>query len=195
MELRATWQGVEDPEADNIEFPPPRARRMHRKIFRRDLLETGIAVLLMPFFGWFGWLALTKQRWVIFAFSVFLVAALVYIPWRLWRERRKLPRPDPNRSVKAYLREERDAMRAQAELLESIWGWYLGPLGVGVIGLYVAVRGLVWQSLAYAAAVAFMYILIGWSNRAAAKKHYRATVASLDAQLAELENGQHGGES
>lgn len=189
--LRTTWQELEDPSAEaEAATPPARVTRLRRNIVRRDLLETLVAVPLAPFFGWFSWLAATKQQWLAMAFSVFLTGAMVYIPWRLWSERRKMPKPDPQRPVREYLRAEHAGMRAQAELLEAVWWWYLGPLGVGVVGLYVSIRGLVWQSAAYSAVVLVVYWAIGKGNSIAAKKQYRVAMQEIDEQLAQLGKGE-----
>ncbi len=193
IEFRKTWQGTTDPETEAAAAPPERVAWLRRRIAWRDFLETAVALLLAPFFAWFGWLSWTREQWPAFGFSALLVAAVIYIPWRLWRERRKLPKADPRRPVKDYLRAERDAMRAQAELLESVWWWYLSPLAVGVIGLYVSIRGLVWQSLAYAAVVLAMYLAIGTANRVAARAQFRTAVGEIDEQLAQLENGTREG--
>lgn len=77
-------------------------------------------------------------------------------------------------------------MEAQAKLLESIWWWYLGPLGIGVIGLYTAIRGLVWESLAYAVVVSLFYIAIGHSNSLAARRQFRKAMAQINEQLDQL---------
>ncbi|MDA8019340.1 MAG: hypothetical protein MPN21_18010 [Thermoanaerobaculia bacterium] len=190
-DLRASWQSAHDPEAEAVAASPPaRVQMLRRKIVFRDLLETVVAILIAPAFVWVSWLAWKKQEWWIFGFGAFLTATVIYVPWRLWRERRKLPKSDPERPVMEYLRKEREGMRAQAELLESIWSWYLGPIGVGVIGLFVSIRGFVWLSLVYSVTVALFYFAIGKANLVAARRQYRVAMKELDEQLAQLEDGQ-----
>lgn len=189
--LRDSWQTRADPDAEAAAaMPPARVSMLRRKIFRRDLLESLVALLIAPLFLAFAVMAWLHGKWWVFGFSAFLVAAVVYVPWRLWRERRKLPKSDPSRPVREYLLAEREAMRVQAELLEGIWWWYLGPLAIGVVGLYVSMRGFVWQSAAYAAVVLVFYFAIGKANQVAARSQYRVAMEEIDEQVSQLAIGQ-----
>ena len=186
-EHRKQWQQSSDGSAEKIAAKPPAlVTRLRRQILRRDLLESAIAFLMLPFFVLFSWKAVAHQKWILLAFLLFLIGAIVYVPWRLWQERRKLPKADPQTSIRDYLEAERAAMLAQAKLLEGIWWWYLGPLGVGVVGVYVSIRGLVWQSLAYAVAVLVVYLMIGKGNAVAARSQFRVAVSQIEDDIAQL---------
>jgi hypothetical protein len=164
-----------------------RERTTHRRVRRRDLLETIVAVLLAPIFAATTYFLAREGVWLSSAASLLLTGSCLYIPWRLRKARRMLPTLRPDTPTLDYLRQERDALQAQYQLLNGILGWYLGPLGVGAVLLYAGIRGLSVDTAIYTTAVLALYGVIYLGNRAAARKQIKPLIDEIDQQIAQLE--------
>lgn len=189
--LRQRWQHAEagaqatvDPRL--IDDVRARERRLRAAVQRRDLLESGVALVLAPIFGYMSLRAGLGEKWWSMFFSAWLTAWTLYVPWRFWRVRRRMPDARTDLPVVDYLRRQRDAMLAQARLLEQVWIWYLAPCGIGVVGLNFAANGPTAGNFAYAAIVAAFLAWLGRLNRRAARTQFRDFVAEIDRQLATL---------
>jgi hypothetical protein len=184
-DLRDTWQRQGSGDA-----PELRPRPLHRlwiRVGQRDFLETALAVLMLPVFGLGAWWLAGQGRWVAAGFAAFLTLAIAAIPVRLWIARRRIPLPDPQMPVLAFLHEERQALLEQARMLSRVARWYWGPLGIGVIGFFVSLRGLAWISVGYVAVVVLMCAVVEYANRAAVRKQIEPAVRAVDEQIEQLE--------
>jgi len=191
-EMRAQWQRHAAPGDEPRLERPRETARIWRRVRWRDLLETGVAALLVPFFAGIAyWLASSGMR-LAAAFALMLVLVLIYIPWRLWRSRRLIPEPDPEQPVRDFLRAERAAMIAQADMLRSVARWYYGPIAVGVIGFYTSIHGAALSSLIYAAVVLALCAAIEAGNRIAARKGFEPAIEQIDQQIRQLEENGNG---
>jgi uncharacterized membrane protein YfcA len=190
-EMRTQWQ-QERVADDPVRLSRPEGTaRLWRRVRSRDGLETLVAGLLALFFGAAAVVLFTDGLWVAAAFSLFLVAVVVYIPFRLWRSRRLIPEPDPERPVREFLAAERDAMVAQDAMLRSVARWYYGPIAVGVIGFYTGIQGLSVSSAIYAAIVIALCAAIEVMNRRAVEKSIRPAIEQIDEQIEQLEEQDH----
>jgi hypothetical protein len=163
-----------------------RAQRLRRRILWRDGIETVVALAMVPIV--FGWLrdAVHARVWLMEASAALLLAWLFYVPWRLWRARRLLPRNDSSLPLPRYLELQKQAMLAQARMLEQIVWWYLAPPMLGIAGLAVGKHGLTRSVLIYLAAVFVVYAVIARLNKRAAKHNFRRRAADIDATFREL---------
>lgn len=191
------WQKIQQQWQQQVEVDvaTPRAsaesvhaesRRLRRRVWIRDGIESGLAVLMVPVFALAAIRAWQQDNAWAVLFSVLLVAWLLFLPWWLWRARRQLPVPQPQQPLVAFLAQERDAMVAQARLLETVWHWCLGPVALGVIGFHFAVSGSIRASFIYAGGVLVVYAGIAWFNRFTARRRFRHRVAEIDSLLSEL---------
>lgn len=188
-DIQNSWQARDDDDAGRVSTSPPTSTRtLWRLVKRRDYIESGLALLLMPLFSVFGVLFARNGQWIAVAFLGLIVIGLAIVPWQLWRTRRMMPTPDPEGSVIDFLRDELRAIEAQES--QSRWAvlWYFLPIGVGVIGFYTSVNGLTTGSLAYAAIVVLLGVGIDWLNRVWAARKFREAAATLRAQIEQLEN-------
>lgn len=185
-DLQDQWHRNEPAESSRVQAPST-ISRLARRIRARDYLETAVGVLMLPFFVGGAVFLGSNGLWLASACCIWLAASIGYIIWRMRRERSKLPAPDPSRPLAEYLRAERAAMAAQQQLLASIWSWYLGPLGIGVVGLFAAIRGPSLITLGYTLFVVVLYAIIGIANKQAAKHVFARRVAELDTELQQLE--------
>lgn len=186
-ELQDQWQRWSDANAEVRLQRPDASARLWRRIRSRDVLESALAALLALAFAVAAYALLAAGLRVSGAFSVFLVAAIIYVPWRLWRVRRMIPEPDPNRPVHEFLAAERAALVAQASMLRSVARWYYGPIAVGVIGFFTGIAGLSLASLGYALIVIGLCAAIEYWNRAAAGKSVQPAIDRIDEQIRQLE--------
>ncbi|MEM9305475.1 MAG: hypothetical protein AAGE01_25425 [Pseudomonadota bacterium] len=183
-QLKDQWQAQ---SADAQPAPPAKIDKLRKQIIRRDRLETIVAVCMMPFFVLTGVFGAMDGNWAMVGFCVFLLGALIYIPWRLWKTRQMLPEPDPNRPVREYLAAEREAMLGQAEMLRNVWRWYLAPIAIGAVGVYGSTTGIGMQLLGYAVVVLLVCVAIDYLNRRVARKQIGDAIEGIDAQLKALE--------
>lgn len=185
--LRDQWRQSQADEAPELRR---QSEGLWRRVRRRDGLETLVAALLVPVFGFAAWRALDAARWLEFGFAAFLVAVIVAIPLQLWRARRRIPAADPGRPVHECLEQARAAAASQAGMLRSVAWWYSCPIAVGVIGFVGASRGFDRFWLAYAAIVVALTLGINWLNARAADRVFDAAAQDIERQLRELEEMQ-----
>jgi hypothetical protein len=184
-DLRRRWHEVPAapvPEtlADELEA---RDRALRAALKRRDLVETGAALVIAPVFVALAVKLFRDEAWAAFAFCALIVAWIAFVPWRLWRARRALPVPRADLPSLAYLGAEREAMLAQARMLEQAWLWYFAPCAVGVAGLAFSVAGLTTKSVAYVAIVAAFCAVMSFANRHAARVAFREHAAAISRQI------------
>jgi len=192
--LQTSWQSangtVEEAQLKQwVQAAKDRDRNLHRIVRRRDILETSIALLLVPVFGFFAWFFLGKGMWVAAFGSALLVAGCLYIPWRLHQARKLQPDPEMSTDMLVYLRAERDATEAQYLLLKGILRWYLGPIGVAVILLYFGVQGWSLSTLYYTLLVLGLYGVIYLLNQKAAARKIAPRIEQIDEQIRALNRG------
>jgi ABC-type nickel/cobalt efflux system permease component RcnA len=159
---------------------------MRRGIFWRDAAETIVALAMVPIV--FGWLrdAVHAHLWLTEASAVLLLAWLFYVPWRLWRARRLLPRNDPGLPPQRYLELQKQAMLAQAHMLERVVWWYIAPCMLGIAGVTVGNHGLTRGVVIYLAVVLVLCVAIERLNKRAARHNFRRRAADIDATCSEL---------
>lgn len=188
--LRQRWQHVDAAPAATgpqlLDEVRAREQRLRAAVKRRDRLESGIALVLAPIFAYATYRAGMAGKGGSTFFSAWLTAWTLYVPWHFWRVRRRMPSPRNDLPLVDYLRRQREAMLAQARMLEQVWVWYLAPCAIGVIGLNFAATGLTVGNFVYAAIVAAFFAYLGRLNQRAARTQFRDLVAGIDLQLAHL---------
>jgi hypothetical protein len=186
-ELRTDWQTRRDAAPAAVDLRPAARERLWRRVRIRDGLETAVALLMLPLFGFAAVRLAQAGFWVSALFAAGLVATLVYIPLRLRRARRRIPVPDPGRPVLEFLRAERDALSAQADMLRTVARWYSGPICVGVVGFFVGLAGFTLASLLYTLFVAGLFAAIEYANRAAVSKRFEPALERVEQQISNLQ--------
>ena len=155
---------------------------------RRDRIETVAALAVLALFGAWGWGLLADGKALAGAFALLVAASAAWIPLLLWRARARLPgEPRHDQPVRIYLERQRDAMRAQASLLERVAWWYVMPPAIGVIGITFALQGPTPYAWGYAAAVLAFDAWVVHINRRAARTRFGAQARQLAEQLRLLE--------
>jgi len=186
-DLRNDWQSRIEAQPAMTRPRPDARQRLWRRVRVRDGLETAAALLMLPVFGFAAvWLA-QDELWVSALFAAALVGALIYIPLRLRRERRRIPEPDPGRPVLEFLQAERSALEAQVDMLRSVARWYAGPIAIGVVGFFVGLAGFTLASLLYTLLVVGLFAAVEYANRAAVRKRFEPALEQIDDQISELQ--------
>lgn len=187
-DLQGQWQRTAVTPLPNstVKDTLRRVQRLRRRILWRDGMETIVALAMVPVV--FGWLRDAVHARVVLmeASAALLLAWLFYVPWRLWRVRRLLPRNDPGLPPQRYLERQKLALLAQARMLEQVAWWYLTPCMLGIAGLTIGKHGLTRGTLIYLGVVFVLYVVVERLNKRAAKHNFRRRVAEIDATCREL---------
>jgi hypothetical protein len=161
-----------------------RARRLERRVGRRNAIETvaGGAVILL-----FGAMGVRAPDMLFRIACAAIVIGVLVVMWSLHR-RGAARRPDASGApVRDHYRAE---LVRQRDALAGVWRWYLAPLIPGLALFFAAL----WRSVSVTdgaaaanaailpAALIAVAILAGihWLNRVAARR-LSATIAALDA--------------
>lgn len=193
--IQTDWQSAGTTVAQTalkqmVQSVKARDRGLHQTVRRRDLIETVVALPMVPIFGFAAWSAVGKGLWLSAFAALLLVACCLYIPWRLRQARKLQPDPQTSTDMLAYLQAERAAARAQYDLLKGILGWYLGPIGVGVILFYFGANGWSMATLYYTLFVLGIYLIIYLLNQMAATGKIAPQIKQIDTQIRELKQGE-----
>ncbi|MCG8432928.1 MAG: hypothetical protein MJA83_02725 [Gammaproteobacteria bacterium] len=190
--LQSQWQrqngNGSGPEqtAEIISAARIRNKELHQRVRRRDRLETIVSALLAPFFAVAAFIEGRDGQWITMAGLLILVAACTYIPFKLHKARRLLPTVNNGNNLVSYLREEYKALAAQAELLRGILSWYLAPMGVGILVVFIGGRGLTLDGLYYVAGTVVIYALIYYANIVAANESFAPKLQEIENELESL---------
>lgn len=193
-DLKSNWQekmlSTDAPEnlPEYIAMLEQKTIKIDKDIKRRDRLEIGIALLLIPawIFGLFVSVSLIQTIGFVVA-----IASCIYIPYKLVKA--KQISPSKSDSMRAFLENERQKIVKQKQLLESVFWWYLGPLGISIglitLGATANEAGIpqpdVWLT-GYLVAVAVLYAGIYVMNKNAAKKKFTPLLENIDKKLSDM---------
>lgn len=160
----------------------------NQQIKRRDSLEIGISLVLIPF--WIVGLFLSVSTLQSIGFVAAILSCL-YIPYKMM-EAKKIDSPKDH-SVREFLLCERQKLVKQKQMLETVHWWYLTPLGVSIalmsLGAKVTESG--WPvftnfNVTYLAIVVVVYVGIYFMNLSVAKKKFTPLIENIDNRLEEL---------
>lgn len=147
-----------------------RARATFREtIARRNMRETFGAGIVLALFGR---TALTAEELVVQVFSGLAALGAVFVAWYIY-SRGQAPVAESAGTRAEVVAEWRGELQYQAELLERVPAWYLGPLVPGVAGLLIVgalnrAWGPAWAAGLVLTAAAGITALVWWMNRRAA---------------------------
>lgn len=193
-DLKSNWQEkmlpTDAPEnlTEYITMLEQKTVKMDKDIKRRDRLEIGVALLLIPawIFGLFVSVSLIQTIGFLVA-----IASCIYIPYKLVKA--KQIEPSKSNSLRAFLENERQKLIKQKQLLESVFWWYLGPLGLSIglitLGATAKESGMPQPDMRltiYLIVVAVFYAGIYVMNKKAVKKKFTPLLENIDDKLSQL---------
>lgn len=106
-----------------------RSNRFQSRIERRNLTEYIAAALVV---GVFGWLAYIVPVWSIRIGSILIIAAALYVSWKLRQIGSASATPNVA-SAQTLANHHRDELVRQRDALKSVWRWYLLPFVPGIL--------------------------------------------------------------
>ncbi len=171
-------------------------KQFHWLILRRDMIEVGVAALLVPLFTYWGW----KGQWTSYlvAFGCFVVGTYFLVD--RWRQRKKTPHPDGSLKDCAVI--SLAEVNHQIWLLKNVIWWYLSPIYVPIMMFFAETawdsRGPIGAKTIIVLTAVFMmgfttviYVGIYWLNQWAVKKQLVPRRQELEKLLNELESNQN----
>lgn len=151
-----------------------RAEKFSRTVRRRNVREL-IAGAIVTGYG-AVLLATASTALRMWAGAATILGALT-VCVILVRRGGNLEPPAPTASTSAVLAFERAQLTRQAELLERVWLWYLGPLvpglGLSLVSSYletVQAGRPTWAHWISGGTTVALFVFVGWLNARAAKK-------------------------
>ena len=193
-DLKKDWQSQiktsqsRDQIKDTLKVLEQNIETTDKQIKRRDRLEIGIAILLIPVWiiGLFFSVSVIQSLGLLVA-----IAACILIPYKMTKAK-QVEQPK-DKSVIEYLRSERQKLLQQKDMLDSVFWWYLGPLGLSIglitLGANVNEHGVpvVSSSLVgYLVFVVALYAGIYFMNKKAAKTKFEPLLMDIDSRIEDL---------
>lgn len=195
-DLKSDWQqtlqsaDAPDNLTEVIAMLALKTEKIDKEIKRRDILEIGIALLLIPF--WVYGLINTAGNMQTIGL-VLAIFSSIFIPFKLIKA--KQIKHSKASSLRAFLENERQKLYQQKRLLETVLWWYLTPITVSIVlivlGSTVDEHGLpqLNDTLSlYFSSVAVLYAGIYFLNKRAAKKKFTPLLENVEQRLAQLES-------
>lgn len=160
-----------------------RARALDRRVRRRNALEYGAGVLLIPIFGA---IAVMQHDWLLRAACVAILIGVIVVLRGVHVYGGASRRQDWAAPI---LDHHRAQLVRQRDALQGVWRWYLAPLVPGLALLFASVWRVVYNTAGASAATAriippvliaiVVFAGIHWLNRVGARRLSRA-IAALD---------------
>ena len=193
-DLKQDWQQAVKPSPvgekfdEMIKMLEQETNKVDKEIKRRDWLEIGIAILLLPV--WIYHLP-NSESTIQTVGLICAIASCCLVIYTLHKAK-QVEKPKDT-SVKAFLETEIDKVKNQKVMLESIVWWYIGPLSLSIVlvtlganvsetGVPIVDRGLVIYYGFLGLLVIGTYLL----NKRGAKKKFGPLLEKLERRLAEL---------
>jgi len=173
--LAELWKTQEVvPMEITIDAVKVKASKLEKTVRWRNVREWVACAVVAP---WFGWMALAAPNLVVQVGALEVVLAAFYVAYRLYRDGRTRQAPDPSLNTVAYLTAYQDELLHQADLLQQVPVWYVGPLALGV---FIISAGWILEDvragrpitgrLIYLGAVILLMVGISYLNLRAARK-------------------------
>lgn len=194
-DLKQDWQQtVEDSESPEnlteiINMLAKQTTKIDNEIKRRDFLEIGIAILLIP--AWIYGLTISAGLMQTTGLIIALITS-VLIPYKMLKAKKVTPLVADNH--KSFLQTERQKLKQQKQLLEQVVWWYIAPITTSIVlitlGATVDPNGIPSvndQLLTYYGFVSLLVVGIYFLNKRAAKKKFDPLLTQIEQQLADIE--------
>lgn len=193
-DLKQDWQqaittkSTPDDLTEVIDMIEQQTSKIDKEIKRRDFLEIGIALLLIPVWV----LGLINSASTMQSIGcIIAIVACVYIPYRLTSAKKvDVKKSD---SVKDFLIQEKQKIQQQKQMLESIVWWYIGPLTVAIVlitlGANVNESGVPQISGNmhwYYICVGLLMVGVYFLNKLAAKEKFGPLLKNIEQRLSEI---------
>ena len=174
-DFKPQWQQRQRDLDDRVDHVVKRVRsrmsNFNSTIWRRDMLETIVAIGMI---GWFGYDLFFAQNWLATSGNVVgILACILIVAVLQWaREKGKVARTDL--PVEDYCAAELERVDRQIWLLRNVHWWYLGPLSLSIALAFASMAefflDLVVVSFVFLIFVVPLFAFIYWLNQLAVRK-------------------------
>jgi hypothetical protein len=181
--IRAVWhQQLEHPASRNeveliARLVEQFAQDMERKLFRRDVTESSLALAGVVFFGW---LAVRLPMVTGKIGCLIIVAGAVVIIAKFWHTRHAGRPPAGSLPLEGYLSQERQHLVRQIRLLRSVAWWYLSPTLLGANLIFWAISPSWIFSACYSVVSVMVGVFIWWLNQQAIRSELQPMLDEID---------------
>lgn len=196
-EIKDIWNGSGDDEEINVNLAQlesnlkAKSKKMDRTLFWRDSREIIGAVVVMIFFSY---QAMSESLFITKITSILFVLWAIYVSYRLLDVRKYKRVVDLSNSFKAQLLQQKLYLEQQAQLLDSILTWYVGPFAL-IYSLRIIGNALsndpLWVIASSIMIKLAMVFLFSWGlyalNKKAAKKGFSPLIENIDRVLIQLD--------
>ena len=158
-------------------------KQTERTVRRRDRREIVIGLLMIPLFGW--WCVTIPQLFAKIG-SAIIVAACLFVIFKLVRARRVGGKEDATSDIRYNLSVSLQLLKRQIKLLDTVLWWYLLPFFTGVIFFYFSLVSNTLGRVVYAFVVVAAYGYIYYLNKRAVRKYLRPLEKNLTKILDDL---------
>jgi len=152
-------------------------------ILKRDVIESGIALVLMVVFGY----AIFKLPTLMSQIGIgIIIAGLCVIVYRLRLRRHTDRSVDHSQSIESFCREEKRRLDHEISLLRTVPLWYIAPGFLGANIAFIGMAGVTTFSMLYLAGTFAFCVWVARANAHAASEQMeplREAVESLNAEL------------
>src|SRR5262245_41107511 len=187
QELKDLWRkqkmGAAPPSDARTQVDAMRKKmaQLHGTLKARDLRELVVAALVVIIFTVYLFkfpYPLTRVG------SLIVIGGALFAAWKMIEGRRRVPQPDAGVPVAHWLKQERDRVHHEAELLRTVLWWYILPLCLGPVVFFWGLPHVTLTSkIGYAGVTALMGAVIYWMNQWARRKQLLPVKDELEALL------------
>lgn len=161
-------------------------------IFRRDVVEVGVALLLLPYWFYAGITQSLPWTWYLTVPVLVWIAGFILV----YRMRHPKKPSDPDAPLLESAKNSLAEVENQIWLLRNVFWWYLLPPGISILAFFAHVSWLAsndWLEYALgfgtlSAFIVALYYLIYWLNQRAVRVQLEPRRQELLALLASLGN-------
>ena len=189
-DLQQNWQqsnevaAKEAVDANAVLRTVRRVEKSNSGIFRRDWIETAIALVLIY---WFGRDLLDCENMMVWTGKLVCVCGMIYIIYKLHSTRSAWGTTQFDLTVREYYELEVQRVEKQIGLLRSVAIWYLAPCFVGVNLIFAGLCDSLLESFAYFVFVLLLYWGIYALNQFGVDQHFVPLYEQLKAAQRELD--------
>ena len=116
--------------------------------------------------------------------ALIIIAGSLFASWKLIETRRRAPRPDAGAPMAHWLKQERERVHHEAELLRTVLWWYILPIGLGTNVFFWGLPKLPWTAgMGFTGVTMLMYVWIYRRNQTARRKKLLPVQDELEALL------------
>src|SRR5688572_24201232 len=114
--------------------------------------------------------------------DLIIIGGSLFASWKFIETRRRAPRPDAAAPMVHWLKQERQRVHHEAELLRTVLWWYILPLGLGTNVFFWGLPNVpLAGKIGFTAVATLMYVWIYWLNQSARRKRLLPVQDELEA--------------